>query len=208
MFAVVAVLVGCGNDPSEQGGAGTDAGNALTVLARATDGSAVPGASVEVRSASQIPDSGSAAAFTAQTGADGSAVLHLPPGSWSVLVRHGALVSWNNQVGATGRITSLLDSMAYLQGTFRGAGGMRIAFRGLGLSTRCDTMGIFYLDSLPPGLLPMVVVHGDGRFDSTLVPLSGGSRVSISGATDSLPGLMDTTTVLNQPQRPSFPSSS
>lgn len=176
MVAVAAVLAGCGNDPSEQGGAGTDAGNALTVLARATDGSIVPGASVEVRSENELPDSGSAAAFSARTGLDGTAVLHLPSGSWSVLVRHGALVSWNTHVGATGRVTSRLDSMAFLRGEIRRSAGMRVAFRGLGFWARCDGMGTFELDSMPSGLVPMVLVHGDGRFDSALVPPSFRSR--------------------------------
>jgi len=198
--AATLIVWGCGSSPVAQGGSGSDAGNVLTVLARAHDGSVQPGATVEVWPSNQVPDSlGTAASYQSTTDSAGRASLRLPAGPWSVLVRKDGLGCW--KIGS--QRDSLIDTLvplAKLSGQLRGAEGKRVALQGLGVSANCDSSGRFSFTRLPAGLLTLVAVVPQGS-EKTEVPLSPGSSVTFSAEVDSLPAVVDTATVVSSALR-------
>lgn len=202
LLPVAALLLfwGCESSPVVQGGSGSDAGNVLTVLARTHDGTVQPGATVEIWASNQIPDSlGTTATYKATTDSAGRAILRLPTGRWSVLVRKGGLGSW--KVGS--QRDSMLDTLvplARLSGRLRGAEGRRVALEGLGVSANCDSTGRFSFARLPAGILTLVAVVPQGK-ERAEVPLSPGSSVAFSASVDSLPAVVDTVAAEPSPLR-------
>lgn len=193
-IAVTLLIWGCGSSPVAQGGSGSDAGNVLTVLARSQDGSLQPGAAVEVWPSTQVPDSlGTTASYRATTDSTGRANLRLPTGQWSVLVRKDGFGSW--KIGSQrDSMQDTLRPLARLSGQIRGAEGKRVALQGLGISVNCDSLGRFSFARLPAGLLTLVVVVPQGK-ERTEVSLSPGSSVTFDASIDSLPPIVDTSTL-------------
>lgn len=184
-------LVACGpSEPSTvAGGSGTEAENALTVTARAQGGAAVAGALVEVWPASQVPASaGTAATLRATTDAQGKAVLTLPDGDWSVLVRKGGY-AFRGRAARTGALQDTLRPMARLVGVLAGGAGKQVSLVGLGRSVVCGAGGSFALDSLPSGTLTLAVEGLAAQSSLVLVP---GSNQLTLGNVASLPVRLET----------------
>ncbi|MEK7394562.1 MAG: hypothetical protein AAB214_18545, partial [Fibrobacterota bacterium] len=109
----MAILLASCAETQVAGGSGSEAGNALKVAAVAPDGTPVTGARIEIRPAES---SSSVSTFSDTTGSDGSAVLKIPNGTWSVLVRKGDLAYWrlsdgSSPVGDTLRPTTRLSGI-------------------------------------------------------------------------------------------------
>lgn len=155
----LALLCACGDEPVA-GGSGTDAGNALTVTARAADGLPVAGATVELWPASQVPGAqGTAPRFAGTTAQDGRASFAVDTGSWSVLVRRGG-AAFRMLARRGTPVEDTLRPMAKLTGIVANATGGRIALPGLGRSVAYGADGRFVLDSLPSGPVDYVVFEG------------------------------------------------
>lgn len=175
-------LVACGSsDPSRvAGGSGTEAENALTVSARANGGAAAAGASVEVWPAGQVSASaGTAPILRDTTDAQGRAVLSLPVGEWSVLVRKGSN-AFRGLASRTGGLQDTLRPMARLVGVLAGGAGKRVALVGLGRSVVCGADGSFALDSLPSGPLTLAVEGQAAQGSLTLIP--GANQLTLGNA--------------------------
>lgn len=157
-FAVCLVLWACGGDPgSVAGGSGTDAGNALDVVALEPTGAPASRALVEVWPEEFVPTSESALPVaTSTTGTDGTTRLQLLPGRWSILVRKGG-TAWRRVVAVGDTARDTLRPMASLEGEVLGGGGLLVAVQGLGRAVRCDPSGRFAFDSLPSGRHVVVV---------------------------------------------------
>lgn len=157
-FAVCLVMWACGGDPgSVAGGSGTDAGNALDVVALEPSGAPAARALVEVWPEEFVPTSEIALPIaTATTGTDGTTRLRLPPGRWSILVRKGG-TAWRRVVAVGDTARDTLRPMSSLEGDVLGGGGLLVALQGFGRAVRCDHSGRFAFDSLPSGRHVLVV---------------------------------------------------
>jgi hypothetical protein len=157
-FAVCLVLWACGGDQgSVAGGSGTDAGNALEVVALEPTGAPAARAMVEVWPEDLVPTSESALPVaTGTTGTDGTTRLQLPPGRWSIVVRKGG-TAWRRVVAVGNTARDTLRPMASLEGEVLSGGGLLVAVQGLGRAVRCDPSGRFAFDSLPSGRHILVV---------------------------------------------------
>jgi hypothetical protein len=134
------------------GGAGAEAGNAITVSVLSPSGKPVAGASVEIRPTNSVD---SAPTFSATTGPDGSARFEPgTTGKWSVLVRKDGMSFWQIADG-NGAIVDTLRPMATFAGFLQSTPGAILSIPGLGFRTICDEDGGFSFDSLPSGYLPI-----------------------------------------------------
>lgn len=182
LLGALLCLCACGEDPVA-GGSGTDAGNALTVTARAQDGSAVAGAQVEVWPADEVPAAqGNPPTWSGTTDGQGTARAVVGSGRWSVLVRTGAGAF--RKVLASGESASdTLRSYAVLTGFVKDAAGGRLALAGLGRSVPCDSTGFFRADSLPSGALAWVAYGKTSSLAGSAVLLPGKTVVRDTAAT-------------------------
>jgi hypothetical protein len=178
------LVAGC-SDPevasgSTGGTSGTEAGNALAVRLMMTDGTPAASASLQVwPQASSASDTlHPAPALQARTDAQGRAVLHLPPGLWSVVAQKDGFAIRRNVIRDTVLDGRLLP-MSTLTGTVKNRPYSWIALPGLGRSVRADANGNFRFDSIPTGVTPLVVLSGSGR-DSTATWLDTASSRTIS----------------------------
>ncbi|MEN9353995.1 MAG: hypothetical protein RL318_1320 [Fibrobacterota bacterium] len=179
-------LAGCGSS-DVAGGSGTEAENALTVLARAQDGSRASGALVEVWPSAQVPAlGGTAPSFRDTTDASGQARLVLPTGEWSVLVTKGGSAFWRRS-GQFDQVQDTLRPMASLSGVVEGGAGRLVSLLGLGMAVTCDSTGRFRLDSLPSGTLA-IAVSGVSR--SSSVTMVSGEQGIVLAKVDSLPSTL------------------
>lgn len=144
-------LSSCGPTP-QVGGAGAEAGNAITVSVLSPSGEPVAGASVEIRPTNSLE---LAPTFAATTGPDGQASFEpKAAGPWSILVRKDGMAFWQI-AGGVGTVLDTLRPMAKFAGFLRSTPGATLAVPGLGFRTICDSNGVFAFDSLPSGYLPI-----------------------------------------------------
>jgi len=185
-------LAGCGAPEKVVGGSGTEAENALTVSARASDGATVAGAQVSAWPAGQVAAlGGTAPTARGITDVSGEARLTLPAGDWSVLVRKGGAAYWRISTGS-GKIQDTLRPMANLTGIVVGGAGSLVSLAGLGATVTCDSVGNFHFDSLPSGALSLVVQRAGKRI-ATLVRLAPGTSVQTTVPRDTIvPSSADT----------------
>lgn len=157
-LALCLVFWACGGDPeSVAGGSGTDAGNALDVVALEPSGAPAARALVEVWPEDFVPTSESALPVASGfTGGDGTTRLQLPSGRWSILVRKTGS-AWRRVVAVGDTARDTLRPMSSLGGEVLGGGGLLVALQGLGRAVRCDPSGRFAFDSLPSGRHVLVV---------------------------------------------------
>lgn len=183
------VVAGCDSSPVAQGGSGTESGNALTVMARNLDGTALSDAKVEIWPDSQIPgDSGTAPSYSSSTNSLGTATFALPNGTWSVVVRKGRLAGWKTS-RETGTISDTLEPMSRLTGIIHGGAGYRVSLVGMGKTAICDSSGWFVLDSLPSGTLPLAIA-GAGKTVRTAISMDSGSGSMALLSVDSIPSIL------------------
>lgn len=144
-------LSSCGPTP-QVGGAGAEAGNAITVSVLSQSGEPVAGASVEIRPTNSLE---LAPTFAATTGPDGQASFEpKAAGPWSILVRKDGMAFWQI-AGGVGTVLDTLRPMAKFAGFLKSTPGATLAVPGLGFRTTCDSDGVFAFDSLPSGYLPI-----------------------------------------------------
>jgi len=144
-------LSSCGPTP-QMGGAGAEAGNAITVSVLSPSGKPVAGAMVEIRPTNSVTLSPT---ISATTGPDGTA--RFEPGTagpWSILVRKDGMAFWQIADG-NGAILDTLRPMAKFAGFLQSTPGAILSIPGLGFRTICDGDGGFAFDSLPSGYLPI-----------------------------------------------------
>lgn len=157
-----------GESGSIAGGSGTDAGNALTVVAFDPDGAPAARAFVEAWPEDSVPFAeGALPAATGSTGTDGTVLLRLPSGRWSIVVRKEGR-AWRRIVATGDTTRDTLRPVASIEGQVLGGGGLDVAARGLGRRTRCDASGHFAFDSLPSGRLVLVVRSSTGDIPRAL----------------------------------------
>jgi len=174
------LLASC-NDTLVAGGSGTEAGNAITVVALAPDGKPLAGARVEIRPSVSTDT----AAYRGTTGSDGSATLKIPVGTWSVLVRKDALAYRTFSVNSR-TVSDTLRPTTAISGIVEGGAGNRIAALGLGESSICDANGYFRFEDLPPGALPLTISGTNRTVNSDVNLLPGTSALTLVD-TGSLP---------------------
>jgi hypothetical protein len=190
-FSVALLMAGCGESPVSQGGSGTDAGNALTVLARTREGDAAKGATVAIWPADQIPDlAGTAPSFKGTTDSSGQAIFTLPTGTWSILVRLGGTSCWKLSP-PSGRVIDTLEPNGTISGILQGGGISTISVVGLGTTAVCDSSGYFQLDSLPAGTLSLVVTGGS-KTSATSLTVASGEHAIFAVPQSSIPTRLDT----------------
>jgi hypothetical protein len=190
---VALLFAGCGESPVAQGGSGTDAGNALTVLARTHDGSAAKGARVEIWPANQVPGTtGTGPSFVNTTDSSGQAGFDLPNGEWSILVRKGGMSFWRLSP-RSGRVADTLEPDVTISGILRDGKGFTVSVVGLGTTTLCDSSGYFQLDSLPAGTLHLVI-KGDSKTSNTSVTLASGEHANFTAQSGSIPVRLESAT--------------
>lgn len=144
-------LSSCGPTP-QVGGAGAEAGNAITVSVLSPSGEPVAGALVEIRPTNSLE---LAPTFAATTGPDGQASFEpKAAGPWSILVRKDGMAFWQI-AGGVGTVLDTLRPMAKFAGFLKSTPGATLAVPGLGFRTTCDSDGVFAFDSLPSGYLPI-----------------------------------------------------
>lgn len=163
-MASLALWSGC-DDGSVAGGSGTDAGNALEIVAIAPGGGAMPGARVELRpegSSDVVP------LLVDTTDADGRAVLRPGAGRWSVLVAREHLAFRAVASGASA-ILDTLRPTARLSGIVDGGAGSTVTLTGIGIGAVCDSNGYFELDGLPSGASPVLLAAGTSALGTGLV---------------------------------------
>ncbi|MEN9307525.1 MAG: hypothetical protein RL173_1457 [Fibrobacterota bacterium] len=145
------VLSSCGPTP-QMGGAGAEAGNAITVSVLSPSGVPVAGASVEIR---PMDSDDSVPTYSVATGPDGSA--RFEPGTagpWSILVRKEGMAFW--QISQDNEnVVDTLRTMGSLAGFLKRAPGSTLSIPGLGYRTNCNADGFFSLESLPSGFIPI-----------------------------------------------------
>ena len=148
------LLAGCDTSGRVAGGAGSEAGNALSVLVRDSTGAPVASARVQLRPAGAddpLP------AFEALTGADGRASFRAASGAWSILVRKGDLAAWSVSAASDTLRIDTLGATSRVAGFLAGRGSQVVSFPGLGLLAPCDGDGFFQVSGLPAGILPVRV---------------------------------------------------
>ncbi len=144
-------LSSCGPTP-QVGGAGAEAGNAITVSVLSPSGEPVAGAGVEIRPTNSLE---LAPTYTGTTGPDGQASFEpKATGPWSILVRKDGMAFWQI-AGGVGTVLDTLRPMAKFAGFLKSTPGATLAVPGLGFRTTCDSDGVFAFDSLPSGYLPI-----------------------------------------------------
>jgi hypothetical protein len=165
---LAAILCACGvQDRVAGNGSETTTGVSARVLG--VDGAPVPGARVQARPSSWIPDSagGFDPVREAVAGADGVAHLDgLPQGSWSLVATGPDGKALAVLDGGTGIAVDLrLGPVASVQGRVDPAAcpSAWVSVAGLGTRTHTGDSGSFTLDSLPTGVLVLQAVSDSGR---------------------------------------------
>lgn len=162
-LAAVTLWSGC-TDESVSGGSGSDAGNALEVVAIAPGGGVVPGARVELR-----PEGSSAVhpTYVDTTDVDGRVMMRPGGGRWAVLVVREHL-AFRAVASGAGAILDTLRPTARLSGLVDGGAGAIVTLTGIGIGAVCDSSGYFELDGLPSGASPVLLAAGTSAFGTGL----------------------------------------
>lgn len=146
-FLLATVLSGCLSG-IHVGGAGAEAGNAITVQAISPNGGGLASARVEVRS--PRTDSLKPVAIGV-TDPSGEVQIRVPSESpWTVVVKKDGL-AFAGTVEAGGALRDTLRPQARFSGMLE-PGTDKVTLPGLGASTVCAADGSFQLDSLPSGM--------------------------------------------------------
>jgi hypothetical protein len=180
ILVLCSILCGCGQVQTA-GGAGTDAGNAVTVVALRPDGTPAALARVEVRPADRTPASASEPpVWTGTTDTAGHVSFEPGPGSWSVLVRQGERAFRLDLVPGS-RASDTLRTCAKVTGFLPSRSGGRLGFQGLGISVPIDPDGFFRAESLPSGALSWVARSGTDSVGGSIVLPPGATAVADTG---------------------------
>lgn len=207
-FLALCVLLGCGldshvvgDDSRQAGGSGSEAGNALKIVARTPNGGSIDGARVEIwraDSVSAIPS------YRGVTGVDGRAEIRVADGDWSVVVRQGGF-AFRREIRNGGLVEDTLRPVARLAGILDGGLGQIVSVPGVGASAECDSRGFFQLDSLPSGKLPFVVASKN-RWVRSVVDIEPGVDAMVlaeaAAVPDSLPSLPADSLIAWAPRSP------
>lgn len=171
VFAAIG-LASCGESQTT-GGSGSEAGNAVTVLALSPTGQPVADALVEIRPASSTSE---VPLFALRTSGDGIARSTLPDGGWAVVVRKEGLAYRNSIILSDtalrqDTVSDTLRPTTRLAGILSGCRERTLAAIGGGGRTVCDRNGFFQIESLPSGELPLAIVEASlPRFFVRLEP--------------------------------------
>lgn len=162
--------------------AGSDAGNALSIVTFARSGDSVDRAGVEIWNADSVSTSPS---YRAVTGADGRAEIRISDGHWSVVVRRGGL-AFRQEIRNGGLVQDTLRPVSRLAGILDGGSGQIVSAIGVGVSARCDEHGFFQLDSLPAGKLALVFA-AKNRWVRSAVGVEPGVDAMVLSKADAVP---------------------
>jgi hypothetical protein len=153
-FIPLAILGACGSADNLAGGTvGTETGNALTAQLHLEDGQVAAGARVVLRPAQTVDSSSSPLWQTQTADANGTVVLQVPRGTWTLEMRSGKLARRRDIVVTN--TTSLSDTLkpthqlsGYLPGI---ATGTTVQLPGLARWTSADSNGTWQFDDVPDG---------------------------------------------------------
>lgn len=160
------------SDPRILGGSGTEAGSGVFVCAHCDPtgapsfrlravgetGAAAGSAQVEIR---PLGSTTTEPLFRMRTSSEGMLSAWIPPGEWTLLVRHQGRAFRRDLRSSPDQSLGLIDTLkavARLVGIFSGCQGNSLSAMGVGVEARCDAQGYFHLDSLPAGRIGLVAM--------------------------------------------------